>query len=295
MFKRNLHLATAATAGLALALGACGGGGGGVASTPTAAPTPTPAAYTVNIFADPKPQTYASVGVDSHVSSAASAQPLIRYNAGGYYEMELPGGAWDRLVFPSNVIPQDPDTFNYFATSDGANLWIGVSRLNGYSYSEHGSWFNHVSNDHGYFAFGDPTLAGNVPVIGSASYDGIVEGTSDVMNSNAFDGTYNVPIAGTVALDFDFAKGTLDGAMTIKLNDYTTTSLGSFAFTDTVFSVGSTSYSGQFDTAAAGQNFFVGQFTGPNAEETIGAWALPFDYSGDGQTHQAIGAWIAKQ
>jgi hypothetical protein len=44
-----------------------------------------------------------------------------------------------------------------------------------------------------------------------------------------------------------------------------------------------------------GPNFFLGQFTGPNAQETIGAWALPFIYSDDGQVHQAMGAWIAKK
>jgi hypothetical protein len=69
--------------------------------------------------------------------------------------------------------------------------------------------------------------------------------------------------------------------------------LGTYAFENTVFSAGSTTYSGKFDTGAAGQNYFFGEFTGPNAEETIGAWAMPFNYSGD--HHQAFGGWIAKQ
>jgi hypothetical protein len=78
--------------------------------------------------------------------------------------------------------------------------------------------------------------------------------------------------------------------------------LGIYAFKDTVFSVGSPTYSGKFDTNVDGDNFFLGRFTGPNAEETIGAWALPFLFTTGGETlqpdnkvHQSFGAWIAKR
>ena len=94
----------------------------------------------------------------------------------------------------------------------------------------------------------------------------------------------------------------LAGAMTAALDDYTMIPLGTFNFKDTVFAAGSTSYSGKFDTQTAGDNFFLGQFTGPNAEETIGAWALPFvldvgssTVAADGKAHQAFGAWIGKK
>jgi hypothetical protein len=92
--------------------------------------------------------------------------------------------------------------------------------------------------------------------------------------------------------------------MTIDLSDASGQSLplGTFSFKDTVFSAGSTAYSGKFDTAAAGDDFFLGKFTGPHAEETVGAWALPFvlntgngTITADHQTHQAFGAWIAKK
>ena len=100
---------------------------------------------------------------------------------------------------------------------------------------------------------------------------------------------------GTVSLNFDFAQATLAGSMTLSLAGATPSSLGTFNFKDTVFSVGSPTYSGKFDTSVAGDNFFLGRFTGPNAQETIGAWSLPFHFSGDGQDHQAFGAWIAKR
>ncbi|MEO7240009.1 MAG: hypothetical protein ABIW16_01285, partial [Sphingomicrobium sp.] len=161
----------------------------------------------------------------------------------------------------------------------------------GYSYSELGAWGSAASGRLGYVAFGSATPAGGVPVTGSASYQGIVAGSSDVMTpDNLLGGFVPSAVSGTVALTFDFAGGTLDGSMTVALDS---TKLGTFAFTDTVFSAGATAYSGTFDTTVAGQNFFLGQFTGPYAEETIGAWALPFLFGGDGKTHQAFGAWIA--
>jgi len=114
--------------------------------------------------------------------------------------------------------------------------------------------------------------------------------------------TGNKIVEGTVNLNFDYAKGTLAGSMTVALNAFGPTApIGTFAFTDTVYSAGSTTYSGKFDTAAAGNNFFLGKFTGPQAQETIGAWALPFildvgsnTVAADHKAHQAFGGWIAK-
>ena len=154
------------------------------------------------------------------------------------------------------------------------------------------------------FAFGVLTPAGGVPVTGSATYSGTVRGQSDVIASDSFNGPNRAVVEGSVNLDFNFASGSLTGAMSIGLNDAAGNALGlgTYSFRNTVFGVGSTSYSGKFDTAAAGDNFFLGQFTGPHAEETIGAWALPFilnvgnsTIEADHHTHQAFGAWIAKK
>jgi hypothetical protein len=43
----------------------------------------------------------------------------------------------------------------------------------------------------------------------------------------------------------------------------------------------------------SGYNAFEMVFTGPAAEESIGALALPLTI--DGQPHQLLGAWIAKR
>jgi hypothetical protein len=298
----------ATVSAFAICLAACGsgsGGGGHVASTPTPTPTPsptptptptpTPAGHTVNIFPNPQPETYASVGVAGGFSTADSDQAHIRYNAGGYYELQVPGKDWARLVFPSNVVPQNPDTFNYFVTNNGGFLAIGVSRLDGYRYSEWGHWASPESG--GSIAFGSATPSGSVPVTGAAAFHGEVDGASDILQDDFLvGGKVLVAVTGTVDLNFDFADGTLGGSMSLRTDPYVgPVDLGTFAFRDTVYSTGALTYSGAFQTSAAGRNFFLGRFTGPHAEETIGAWALPFHYGPDGQAHQAVGAWIAKR
>lgn len=309
------------SAALSLALVACGGGGGGAQSTPppppSPTPSPTPSSSAITIFPNPAAQSFASAGVSAaHTGSGSTAgfgtlsnadadQVHIRYTNAGFYEIQMPGAAWEKLTIAKGVIPTDPGGGNDFqpqsAPQNGAYLVTSIARTLGYSYSELAAWSDGASR-FGTVAFGPATAAGQVPVTGSATYSGIAGGSSDVVNSNSFDGSYLVPVSGSVALNFDFANGALGGAMTLALADYSSATIGTFAFKDTVFSVGSTAYSGKFATSVSGQNYFLGQFTGPNAEETIGAWALPFVFSNgsstlspDGKTHQAFGAWIAKK
>ena len=279
---------------------------------PAPSPTPPPSSSAVAIFPNPVAQTFASAGASAsggfsgsqpigQVSSGDGDQPHIRYTSGGFYEIELPGKTWDRLIPHSGISPPSTTEFQP-QSSDLAYFAISDSKASGYQYSELASWGDSSSNRYGAVAFGAATLPGQVPVTGSSTYSGIVNGSSDVINSNSFDGSYRVPVSGTVDLGFDFGKGTLDGSISLNLNDYSPATIGTFAFKDTVFSVGSTAYSGKFTTAASGQNYFLGQFTGPNAQEAIGAWALPFIFTtgsstltADHAAHQAFGAWIAKK
>ena len=310
----------------AVALCSCGGGGGSAyRPQPAPPPPPTPASAPVTIFSEPSIGEYASVGASVNspggsldgysnpdvrfgdVSTKAEDQPLVRYTSEGYYEVRLPGSSWDRLVHYKGL--GEPTSFNnYFqpasVAQNQAHLIVRRSRDNGYVHSELAGWSSASSSRFGYVAFGVPTPAGGVPVAGSANYKGMVSGSTDILVlDNLFGAFYPLYVDGTVALNFDFARGTLDGSMTLMLPDgMNPVELGTWAFKDTVYSSGSTSYSGRFDTNVAGQNFFLGRFTGPNAQETIGAWAIPFLFSkdgetfkADGQTHQAFGAWIAKR
>lgn len=315
---RKLAMIASAIA-LAVGLSACGGGGGEgpgfipapptPSSPPTTPPPPTSQAA-VTIFPDPTPQEFATVGVSTEdslvesddrltsVSTAAADRPRIRYNSGGFYEVMLPGRDWDRLVHYEGLVNPTSDN-NYFQPSSAAQnegyVVISNSRNAGYVYSELASWGNlnlSAEGGFGFFAFGTPTPAGSVPATGTATYAGTVAGTTDVMQPDFLFGQhFPTFVDGTVTLAFDFCAGSLSGEMSLLLGG--ATDLGTFAFTQTVFSPGSTTYSGRFDTDLPGFNFFNGLFTGPNAEETIGSWAVPFTF--EGENHQAMGAWIARQ
>jgi hypothetical protein len=312
---------------MAITVSACGGGGEDrVAFTPPPPPSATSASNAqVKIFASPVPGQLASVGasvtgpggnLDTYptatssfgtISTQDSDQAHIRYTSDGFYEVEMPGSAWDRLVAYKGLQDPGPDN-NYFQPAGVAQnrgyVVTRNSRNTGYSYSELASWGSEAASRWGYVAIGTLTPSSGVPRTGSASYDGVLSGSVDIMSPDHLLGGY-VPLAvdGTVALSFDFGGGKLNGAMTLMLPDgMNPHSVGTYAFKDTVFAAGDTTYSGKFDTAAAGQNYFLGQFTGPNAQETIGAWALPFVFTNGGQTipaddrtHQAFGAWIAKR
>jgi hypothetical protein len=270
----------------------------------------------VVIFPNPAPGEFATVGATAHasnlenlsaplgtISSADSDLPHIRYTTDGTYEIELPGPPINGFSWhPLSVQGSNPNAL----TDDVGDLLLSLSdsRDNGYRYSEMAFYSSPDTGQIGAIAFGTLTPMGAVPITGSATYSGTIMGTSDVIASDSFDGPNRASVEGSVNLDFNFAAGSLTGDMAVTLNDAAGVplSLGTFNFTDTVYSSGSTNYSGKFDSNAAGQNFFLGQFTGPHAEETIGAWALPFILNtgnsmipADHQTHQAFGAWIARK
>jgi hypothetical protein len=130
---------------------------------------------------------------------------------------------------------------------------------------------------------------------GSATYQGFIDGFSNVPVSFGEWGTVAADVGGTVNLNFNFGSGSLNGEIHPYLNATTRYDLGSLAFKDTVFGVGSTTFSGAFATNLSGPNSFSGQFTGPSAQELIGKWAFPFLSPIDGSAASASGAWIAKR
>ena len=325
-------LLTSAICGLT-ACGGGGGGGVQIASTPPpiAAPTPAPApaptptttSTAVTILAEPAVGDLASVGVWANLGkdgewhhpgvpttpsreakitpiSSAADQPKIRYTSEGTYEVQLPGDAYDRLVHAPNITNPSPgQPFLRLASQPINHFTIGSSQ-SGFRYSAMASWWRPdldfaFTADFGQSAFGVPTIAGSVPVAGSATYDGLVSGISDAKTFvEASNSWLLLPTEGTVALNFNFGTGALSGQMALSVHGgMNPVPVGTYAFAQTMFSPGSTTYEGKFDTSQAGFNFFSGQFTGPRAEETIGKWAVPFTL--EGASHQAIGVWIAKK
>jgi hypothetical protein len=277
----------------AFALAGCGGDGGfGVASTPpppvTPTPTPTPATPPPIIPAATTSQQFAAVGAshpfdivdgDQRTLLDAGDQLQVRYVASSNsYEIQGPHSAtWTVISFLS-ADPTEPINW----AGSGAHLWL---RSGSYQYSRLFEWAGYNSI-YAHEAIGVATPAGGVPVSGSASYSGQLLGFTP---ENHSDGT-DLSVEGSILLAFNFGAGSLSGSITPNLHQLF--SLGTISFRDTVYSTGSTTFSGKFDTDVAGANSLSGLFTGPNAQELIGNWALPYKSPIDGLTYQADGAFV---
>jgi hypothetical protein len=172
-------------------------------------------------------------------------------------------------------------------SGDTATVWLQPGT---YQYSRLLEWSAKDETVHGYEAIGMATPAGSVPLTGSASYSARLAGyTSEYQPGGADDSA----VDGSTRLLFDFGLGTLSGSISPDLHQgYAFDPLN---FRDTVYSTGSTTFSGMFDTDVAGLNRFSGQFTGPKAEELIGNFAFPYRSPVDGKIYQADGAFAGSR
>lgn len=268
-----------ATCACALMLSACGGSDQGVASTPPPPVTPTPPpAIPATAASAPLGEPPSGVTTSTSLASIGIVSD-VRWNATLHaYELTIDG------VSGARVSPNPAANFGQTGTivkPDGTTL--GIRAWTGFSYTRYGSVYNlggSVRDD--FFAFGLPTPAGAVPVTGTASYQAQIDG-------GAYDASNNLrwDLGGTATFDFDFAAGTLSGKMTPELLTAWDTppplSHPVYQFTNTVFSQGSTTFSGSFDLAGPTPSSFQGQFTGPSAQELMASFMAPyFDASFNG-------------
>lgn len=299
---------SAALTAVSLALAACGGGGGGgerpaLSAPPVATPTPTSSASSVDIFQKPATQEFAS---------AATGDPLrIRYDeASNRYEVMAGSRGWEALVDDPLFSPHEgsPNTSFAFAGLATNHSYFMIRAHYShpapevrYHYSNLAAWGVLAPDRQSYSpsgtaAFGMATPAGGVPISGSASYKGMVEGSSTISGPWGWDGEMaNAWLGGSIQLNFDFGSGSLAGEFRPFIDADKRYDLAPLAFTNTVFSAGSQTFSGSFATAVNGPNSFSGLFTGPNGEELIGKLAFPFLSPIDGSPHSGVGAWIAKR
>lgn len=243
----------------AMALSACGGGGGGgISFIPAPTPTPTPPAPA------PVGALAAAPGLVTSTTSFATVgdDVSIRWNAELMaYELTVPGTGSGRV--------QQTDFGQYGAVgdlvgADGTKLAF-VSATAPYQYS--GLFETRRFGEFDKFtAFGVLTPSGGVPTTGSATYNAELTGLAGGW------GLY-----GTAQFQFDFAGGKLSGFMDPHTNGpFESPALPRYTFTQTVFSPGSTTFSGSFDIAGPTSSSFQGQFTGPKAEELIASFRAPF-------------------
>jgi len=198
-----------------------------------------------------------------------------------------------RYVASSNTyeleLPETDQWFQYHPSGGGALVDV---RSTGTQYSALLSWLDGATF-FGTEAIGIATPASGVPVSGSASYSGQIAGDTPEIHSNV-----GLGVRGAIELSFNFGLGSLSGSVTPTLfsaQNLTTYDLGTLNFVQTVYSTGSTTFSGKFDTALPGMNSLSGQFTGPHAEELIGNFAFPYRSPIDSQTYQADGAFVGSK
>ena len=273
---------------LAFALAGCGGGGGEFVSSappPPITPTPTPSSI---IPAAVTSQQFAAVG-SSHLIDGNQAPQLgaadqlqVRYvQLSNSYEIQVPNSqSWSAISLTSTGPGNFPLTFG--TPGGGAVLWLSSGSR---QYSRMFEW--NTGDKVGYEAIGMATPSSGVPLTGSASYSGDILGVTTEYQPDLAD---DFPVNGGISLSFNFGLGSLSGSISPNLHQGYV--LGTLNFVNTVYSTGSTAFSGKFDTNVPGVNSFSGLFTGPNAQELIGNFAFPYQSPIDGKTYQADGAFV---
>jgi hypothetical protein len=308
MTRQLLHSLFISAAAIGLA--ACGGGGGGVNSTPFV-PTPTPPpppppppppscppdCSATTIFPDVTEST--NFAVAGYESSGGSSPTLtgtgfsVSYDAvSGFYVFDLPstqpagfsatddyGDSWG-----GKLVDTKGDVQSNYATvykPSGLNL----------TYTSTARASDGSDAPFAWLAFGVPTPAGSVPVTGTATYLAQLQGEETQTNG------YQIGGGGTFI--FDFGAATLSGHLDPVGYDAFGDSweMGPYDFVNTVYSAGSTSFSGQLASYGdPGQGSFDGSFTGPNAQELMGRWQLLFlDPFQPTQTLTGFGVFVGKK
>ena len=299
----NMMLGRLLVATAALALGACGGGGGGSGfdSTPMPTPTPSPTPTPTPTFSSPP--IFAGITVNTDFTelglyangrgTAASALTRdgfsVRYDAATQsYFMDLPVTGDGRYVYNSQnssfwngwIEGQDPYVNVFKPSSTNPEIQL--------TYTSFGVAYGYYTESFGIFAFGIPTPSSAIPVTGTANYAAHVEGNT--LNSFAH-------ISGDATLQFNFGAGTLAGHFdpTHELNGVIT-DLGTYNFINTVFGVGSTTFSGSLSHSSIGTlGAFDGRFTGPAAQELMARWTAPYLLPGAQQPGEMFGVWVGKK
>jgi hypothetical protein len=315
--------------GTGLALTACGGGGGssGTAFIPTPPATPTlppppatplPPAHIGLVSSAPFAvlavgDTYKrdAAGRGSLLSGPAPQNVQFVYDpANNAYVISLPGfpqGVLGNTAYNGTSGQIATGSFSQvlelaFGVPQSVSVTLPVPGSNGspYTYTSLGTWSGQSGTtatgekvySEGIFAYGIPTAVGDVPVTGTAAY------TAEIVANYGPDTYPPNGIGGNVNLTFNFGAGTLSGSMHPQIIDGFDgifVDFGKYDFTQTVYSTGSTTFSGKFVVPGLpnADSFFNGNFTGPGAAELMARFQTPFILNGNEGTISGI--WIGKK
>ena len=301
---------------LTLALAACGGGGGGGGSNFVSvppAPTPTPS---------PPPQPpfgSSAVAILPSITTSTEFAVLGRElsNSGlGLFTDDGFAVSYDaaRNVYVFALPFSTPRDFHASANGQGnpsywdgglltanGTLWPPMSVLkaspqNPIVQLQYTSFAQYLQAGpmedlpHGVVAFGVATPGSAVPTSGSATMNGVLAGYS--VDQLAY-------VTGTASFSFNFAAGTLAGSLLPTLHhtgDQESYLLGRYNFVDTIYSVGSPTFSGKLRHESNNLlGAFHGRFTGPQAQELMARWDAEYADPKNGQTKQMFGVAVGKR
>lgn len=302
MKRTGLMLTGISAASVALA--ACDGGDASVAYIPPP-PPPPPAAGppvlpegAIGLKSDAPFATMAAA-YDSQTVTAGNDLVEFAYDSSAdKYTITLPGYDTGQLAtqggngsYDSNGWIDLQSTYNLVTEgTTGAKQNVAVTlpwpASSAYQHTSLGTWNSTDWTVWGAFAYGIPTASGDVPVAGTATYQGEVSGVSSAAGF----------VYGTVSLNFDFANASLTGVMKPEVSDWWDSyALGDYTFRDTSFARGATTFSGAFDVPGSnGPSSFSGRFTGPQAAELMANWTAPYQLPGTNSWGTMSGVWIAK-
>ena len=256
-----------------------------------------------SIFQNPKDGAFAVVGLEAAGDKSGkltSSGFSVTYDAlleryvmvvpsmGNYFYRKSAGDVdpdWLIGTLASEVRTFEQGQVNVLKPSN-SQLTLTYTTLAGYNTST-------SDVPYGWFAFGQPTTRGSVPVTGSASYNAIIRGSISNMNGPQ--------VLGSAALSFDFGAGSLSGHLDPVLHDpsglgFQDIVLGRYDLISTVYASGSGVFSADLSNSKmSGLGSLNGQFTGPAAQELMARWSAPFQYPGFNDFSQIFGVLVGKK
>jgi hypothetical protein len=268
-----------------------------VIPVPDACPAPPPAASPA-IFSNVTVNTdFAVLGLEASAINT-SADTLARDGFSVRYDTAANGYLVD---LPST------DPFRFVSSSEDASYWHGFVNTGFYggtlvdifkptstnpeiqlAYTSFGASSGYYAPQFGFVAFGQATPASSIPVTGSATYNALVAGRSLDQ--------FGV-VGGDATFQFNFGAGTLSGHMDpVYRYNGVQTSLGRYDFINTVFGVGSATFSGRLSNSGTTTlGSFDGRFTGPAAEELMARWAAPYRNPSTQQWNEMFGVIVGRR
>jgi hypothetical protein len=104
-------------------------------------------------------------------------------------------------------------------------------------------------------------------------------------------------VDGPISMTVNFGSGALTGNMQLELGcgNCFETDIAPINFSGALAAVGSSNFSASFTTSLTGANSLFGLFAGPNGQEAMGHFTVPFVDPNSAEQRQMFGAFLMKK